>query len=193
MNRKFVFYIFGRIAQTVGLLMLLPALVSLIYSEYQTLISFLVTSVGSLLLGTGIAVACRTKNNVIYAKEGFAIVALSWVGMSAIGALPFVLSGDIPSYVDALFEMVSGFTTTGSSILRDIEALTHGALFWRSFSHWVGGMGVLVFVMAIVSSMTDRSIHIMRAEMPGHVVGKLVPRAGDTAKILYTIYSYDFC
>ncbi len=188
MNRKFVFYTFGRIAQTVGLLMLLPAAVSLIYGEYRTLLAFVVTSVCSLLLGTLISVVCRTKNNVIYAKEGFAIVAMSWVGMSAIGAVPFVLSGDIPFYVDAFFETVSGFTTTGSSILKNIEALSHGALFWRSFTHWVGGMGVLVFVMAIVSNMTDRSIHIMRAEMPGHTVGKLVPRGSDTAKILYMIY-----
>ena len=188
MNRKFVFYTFGRIAQTVGLLMLLPAVVALIYGEYNTLKAFLFTSVFSVLLGTAITYVCRSQNNVIYAQEGFAIVALAWVGMSTIGALPFVISGEIPSYVDALFETVSGFTTTGSSILTDVEALSHGALFWRSFTHWVGGMGVLVFVMAIVSNMTDRSIHIMRAEMPGHVVGKLVPRGSDTAKILYLIY-----
>lgn len=188
MNRKFVFFTFGRIAQTVGGLMLLPTLVSLIYGEYRTMLAFLGTALGSIALGFAISHFCKTKNNVIYAKEGFAIVALAWVGMSAIGALPFVISGDIPSYIDAFFETVSGFTTTGSSILRDVEALTHGALFWRSFTHWVGGMGVLVFVMAIVSNMTDRSIHIMRAEMPGHVVGKLLPRGRDTAKILYLIY-----
>lgn len=188
MNRKFVVYTFGRIAQTVGLLMLLPAAVSLIYKEMPSLTAFLATSAGAVVLGTVISVVCRTKNNVIYAKEGFAIVALAWLGMSAIGALPFVLSGEIPSYVDAFFETVSGFTTTGSSILTDVAAMSHGCLFWRSFTHWVGGMGVLVFVMAITSGMTDRSIHIMRAEMPGHVVGKLVPRGRDTAKILYLIY-----
>ncbi len=188
MNRKFVFFTFGRIAQTVGGLMLLPTIVSLIYGEYRTMLAFMGTALGSIALGFVISHFCKTKNNVIYAKEGFATVALAWVGMSAIGALPFVISGDIPSYIDAFFETVSGFTTTGSSILRDVEALTHGALFWRSFTHWVGGMGVLVFVMAIVSNMTDRSIHIMRAEMPGHVVGKLLPRGRDTAKILYLIY-----
>lgn len=188
MNRKFVFYVFGRILQIVALLMLLPAVVSAIYGETASLWAFLVTAASSVLVGTVIALLCRTKNRIIYAKEGFAIVALAWLGMSAVGAVPFVISGEIPSYVDALFETVSGFTTTGASILRDVEAMSRGMLFWRSFTHWVGGMGVLVFVMAIVSNMTDRSIHIMRAEMPGPSVGKLVPRAKDTAKILYLIY-----
>ncbi len=188
MNRRFVFYMFGRIAQTVSLLMLLPAAVSLLYKEYTSLFAFAVTAVGAFLFGGVIAAVSKTKNNVIYAKEGFAVVSLAWVGMSMIGALPFVISGEIPHYVDAFFETVSGFTTTGASILTDIEAMSHGMLFWRSFTHWVGGMGVLVFVMAIISNMTDRSIHIMRAEMPGHVVGKLVPRGSDTAKILYLIY-----
>lgn len=188
MNRKMVFYIFGRIGQIIGGLLLLPALVALIYGEHRQLWSFLGTALGSVAIGSGIALLCRTKNKVIYAKEGFAIVSLAWVCMSAVGALPFVLSGDIPSYVDALFETVSGFTTTGASILRDVEAMSKSMLFWRSFTHWVGGMGVLVFVMAIVSNMTDRSIHIMRAEMPGPIIGKLVPRGRDTAKILYLIY-----
>ncbi len=188
MNRKFVFYVFGRIAQIIALLLLLPAAVSLGYGEMPSFWAFIATAAGSALFGTVIALVCRTKNRIIYAKEGFAIVALAWFGMSAIGALPFVISGEIPHYIDALFETVSGFTTTGASILTDIEAMSHGMLFWRSFTHWVGGMGVLVFVMAIVSNMTDRSIHIMRAEMPGPVVGKLVPRAKDTAKILYLIY-----
>jgi len=188
MNRKFVFYMFGRIAEIIALLLLVPALVALIYGEFRALFAFLLTAGLSFLGGFALAHICKTKNTIIYAKEGFVVVSLAWIGMSAIGAVPFVLSGDIPFYVDALFETVSGFTTTGSSILTDIEALSHAALFWRSFTHWVGGMGVLVFVMAIVSNMTDRSIHIMRAEMPGPVVGKLVPRAKDTAKILYLIY-----
>lgn len=188
MNRKFVFYVFGRIAQIIALLLLLPAAVSLGYDEMPSFWAFISTAAGSALAGTAIALLCRTKNRIIYAKEGFAIVALAWFGMSAIGALPFVISGEIPHYINALFETVSGFTTTGASILKDIEAMSRGMLFWRSFTHWVGGMGVLVFVMAIVSNMTDRSIHIMRAEMPGPIVGKLVPRAKDTAKILYLIY-----
>ena len=185
MNRKFVFFLFGRIGQTVGLLLLLPAVVSLIYGVGIAFWSFFGTALAAVGFGTLISVLCKTSNNVIYAKEGFAIVALAWLGLSAVGAIPFVISGEIPSYVDAFFETVSGFTTTGASILTNVEALSHGMLFWRSFTHWIGGMGVLVFVMAIASNITDRSIHIMRAEMPGHVVGKLVPRAKDTAKILY--------
>ncbi|MBE6692345.1 MAG: TrkH family potassium uptake protein [Ruminococcaceae bacterium] len=188
MNRKFVFYLFGRIGQTVGALLLLPMFVALIYGESIPFVSFLGTSLGAIGLGAIITRLCKTSNNVIYAKEGFAIVALAWLGTSAFGALPFWISGEIPSYIDAFFETVSGFTTTGASILTNVEALSKSMLFWRSFTHWIGGMGVLVFVMAIASNITDRSIHIMRAEMPGHVVGKLVPRAKDTAKILYLIY-----
>ncbi|MBO5786526.1 MAG: TrkH family potassium uptake protein [Clostridia bacterium] len=188
MNRKMVFFVFGRIGQTVGALLLLPAIVALIYGEMLQMQSFIAVAVGAIALGVLISRCSRTENKVIYAKEGFAIVSLAWIGMSAVGALPFVISGEIPSYIDAVFETVSGFTTTGASILSDVEAMSKSMLFWRSFTHWVGGMGVLVFVMAIVSNMTDRSIHLMRAEMPGPVVGKLVPRGKDTAKILYMIY-----
>lgn len=188
MNRKMVFYMFGRIGQIASILMLLPAVVAVIYGEYTQLWSFLIASGGVLLLGSIIAGISKTDNKVIYAKEGFAIVTLAWLCLSAAGAVPFVISGEISSFVDAFFETVSGFTTTGASILPDVEALSKSMLFWRSFTHWVGGMGVLVFVMAIVSNMTDRSIHLMRAEMPGPVVGKLVPRGRDTAKILYLIY-----
>jgi trk system potassium uptake protein TrkH len=188
MNRKMVFYMFGRIGQIAALLLLLPALVAVVYGEYRQLLAFLITAAGAVAAGTAISLLCRTKNKVIYAKEGFAIVSLAWICMSVVGALPFVISREIPSYIDAIFETVSGFTTTGASILRDVEAMSRSMLFWRSFTHWIGGMGVLVFVMAIVSNMTDRSIHLMRAEMPGPVVGKLVPRGRDTAKILYLIY-----
>ena len=132
----------------------------------------------------------KTKNRVIYAKDGFAITALAWIVMALVGAVPFVISGDIPSYIDAVFETVSGFTTTGASILTNVEAMSRSMLFWRSFTHWIGGMGVLVFIMAIIPNLTDRSIHIMRAEMPGPVIGKLVPRVKDTAKILYLIYIF---
>ena len=188
MNRKMVFYMFGRIGQIAALLLLLPAVVALIYGEYKQRWAFLITAAGAVAMGSAIALLCRTKNKIIYAKEGFAIVSLAWICMSVVGALPFTLSGEIPSYIDAIFETVSGFTTTGASILRDVEAMSYSMLFWRSFTHWIGGMGVLVFVMAIVSNMTDRSIHLMRAEMPGPTVGKLVPRGRDTAKILYLIY-----
>ena len=188
MNRLMVFKTVGRIVKAETLLLLLPAAVAAIYGEMTVSLAFLVAAAVALVAGTLLTVTCRPKNNSIYAKEGFAIVALAWIAMSAIGALPFVISGEITSYIDAFFETVSGLTTTGASILADVEAMSHGLLFWRSFTHWIGGMGVLVFVMALLPNLSDRSIHIMRAEMPGPTVGKLVPRAKDTAKILYLIY-----
>ena len=187
MNRRMVLYILGQIVKLEAVLMILPLIVSAIYTE-QCFFSFLITIAAALLLGFVLTTVFKPENRVIYAKEGFFIVALAWIAMSAIGAVPFVLSGEIKSYVDAFFETVSGFTTTGASILTDVEAMSRGLLFWRSFTHWIGGMGVLVFIMAILSSVSDRSIHILRAEMPGPIVGKLVPRVRQTAKILYLIY-----
>ena len=182
------------ILNTVGLmlkveaaLLLLPAIAALIYAE-SCLWSILISAAISLAAGFALTLLSRPKSQVIYAREGFITVALAWVAVSAVGALPFWISREIPSYIDAFFETVSGFTTTGASILTNVEVMSRGLLFWRSFTHWVGGMGVLVFVMALVPSVTDRSIHIMRAEMPGPVVGKLMPRARDTASILYKIY-----
>ncbi len=187
MNRKMVFYTVGQMIMAEAALLVLPLVAALYYRE--SVAKYLVISILiALAVGGATTAIFRTKDNVIYAKEGFAIVALSWIMVSAIGALPFYLSGEIPSYVDAFFETVSGFTTTGASILTDVEAMSKGLLFWRSFTHWIGGMGVLVFVMAIIPNISDRSIHLMRAEMPGPVIGKLVPRAKDTAKILYLIY-----
>ena len=188
MNHLMVFKTLGRIVRAETLLLLLPAAVALIYSEMWVMVAFLISAAVALLVGTLLDLFCRPKAKEIYAKEGFAIVALAWIAMSAIGAMPFVISGEIPNYADAFFETVSGLTTTGASILTDVEAMSRGLLFWRSFTHWIGGMGVLVFVMALLPNLSDRSIHIMRAEMPGPVVGKLVPRAKDTAKILYLIY-----
>lgn len=187
MNRRMVFYMLGQMFKAAAALMVLPLLVSLLYGE-KCIWSFLITIGIALVIGVPMALICKTEDHVIYAKEGFVIVALAWFALSAVGALPFFISREIPSYVDAFFETVSGFTTTGASILTDVEAMSRGLLFWRSFTHWVGGMGVLVFIMAIIPSVSDRSIHILRAEMPGPIVGKLVPRAGDTAKILYLIY-----
>lgn len=187
MNKKMVFHIIGRIIQVEACLLLLPLAVSLIYKE-KCWLSFLISIACAFVLGTVMTLGSRVKSKVIYAKEGFVTVSLAWVLMSAIGALPFVISGEIPSYIDAFFETVSGFTTTGASILTDVESMSKGLLFWRSFTHWIGGMGVLVFVMAIIPSVTDRSIHIIRAEMPGPIVGKIVPKAKNTAKILYIIY-----
>ncbi len=187
MNRRMVFYILGRIIMFEAALLLLPAVVALIYSE-SALWSFLIAAGVALVLSFLLTFSSRPSTRLIYAKEGFVIVALAWILMSAIGALPFTISGEIPNYIDAFFETVSGFTTTGASILTNVEAMCKSALFWRSFTHWLGGMGVLVFIMAVVPSLCDRSIHILRAEVPGPVVGKLVPKVRQTAKILYLIY-----
>ncbi len=187
MNKKYVFYILGQIATAQAGLLILSVIVALIYKE-TAVFAFLASAAISLTIGVLLTLINRSHSKDIYAKEGFVIVALAWLVMSAIGALPFVISGDIPSYFDAFFETVSGFTTTGASILKDVESLSKSALFWRSFTHWIGGMGVLVFIVALIPNMADKSIHILRAEMPGPIVGKLVPRARDTAKILYLIY-----
>jgi len=187
MNYKKVFSVLGMMLMSLAALMTLPIIVAIIYRE-NTIWAFVATAAGSLAAGALLILLFKTKKQVIYAKEGFAITALSWLLFAAVGALPFYISKEIPSYIDALFETASGFTTTGASILTNIEAMSKSCLFWRSFSHWVGGMGVLVFVMAIIPNISDRSIHLMRAEMPGPIVGKLVPRAKDTAKILYLIY-----
>ncbi len=187
MNRKVVLNILGKIIWIEAGLLLAPFAVSLYYSNSSWL-AFAVTIAIAVVCAFPLTYFCKTENKTIYAKEGFVIVSLAWIIMSVIGALPFVLSKEIPNFVDAFFETVSGFTTTGASILTDIEAMSEGILFWRSFTHWIGGMGVLVFVMALAAGLPDRSIHIMRAEMPGPIVDKLVPKAKETAKILYLIY-----
>ena len=187
MNYRMVVFVLGRIFLVEAAMMLLPMVCSAIYGEWYMLPAFLLPAVILLLLG--LAASLRTpKNTTIYARDGLAIVALVWVLMSAFAALPFVISGEIPAFADAFFEMVSGFTTTGSTILNDVEALSHGALFWRSFSHWVGGMGVLVFAMAVLPMTDGRAMHLMRAEVPGPTCGKLSSKLSDSAKILYGIY-----
>lgn len=187
MNRRMVFYLTGQMLKVEAALLILPLIVSLYYKE-ACFTSFLITIGIALAVGFLLTLITRPQNHVIYAKEGFVVVTLAWISMSLIGALPFTISGEIPSYVDAVFETVSGFTTTGASIVENVEKLSHGILFWRSFTHWVGGMGVLVFVLAIIPNFSDRSIHLIRAEMPGPIVDKLVPKAKETAKILYLIY-----
>lgn len=188
MNRRMVLYMVGVVVKIEAVLMALTGLVaSLVYKE-SCAVDFLVSIGIALAVGFLFTGVFKPGSKVIYAKEGFVIVALAWVALSAIGALPFYLSGEIPSYIDAFFETVSGFTTTGASILTDIEAMSKGLLLWRSFTHWVGGMGVLVFVMAIIPSVSDRSIHLLRAEAPGPIVGKLVPKMKQTTRILYIIY-----
>lgn len=181
-----VFSVLGRIFIALAVVLLLPTACALYYKE-DTVVSFLITAGIALGFGLLLSLLFRTENREIFAKEGFVIVSVSWVAASMVGALPFFLSGEIPSYVDAFFETVSGFTTTGASILENVEVMSKGLLFWRSFTHWIGGMGVIVFVM-MFTNLSDRSLHIMRAEMPGPIVGKLVPRAKDTARLLYIIY-----
>ena len=185
MNYRMIARILGMVLLILAALLVLPLIAGLCYGE--NVINFAVTIAAAAALG-GVFMLFKPKNRDIYAREGFTAVGLSWILMSLLGALPFVISGDIPSYVDALFETVSGFTTTGSTLLTDVEAMSRGCMFWRMFTHWIGGMGVLVFIMAVLPMSGEHSMHIMRAEIPGPVVGKLVPRARKTAAILYLIY-----
>lgn len=188
MNYKSIVYVLGNVLAITGLFMLLPALVSLCYGELEDLPSFLACAAGALLAGI-LLTRTKLKFTSFSIKDGYVSVALCWLVMSAVGALPFTISGAIPAYLDALFEIVSGFTTTGASILSDVEALSHGMLFWRSFTHWIGGMGVLVFILTILP-MADSgsSFALMQAESPGPVVSKLVPRLRASARHLYAIY-----
>lgn len=189
MNYPIIRRTLGLVLKFEAVFLLLPAATGFIYREKAGLI-YLVLAAVYFALGflTNLKGDSETE---IFSKEGFISVALVWIMISVCGALPFVIAGDIPSYTDALFETISGFTTTGSSILPDVEALSHASLMWRSFTHWVGGMGVIVFVLAIMPMRRRRmgsQMHMMRAESPGPVVGKLVPKIRDTAKILYIIY-----
>lgn len=188
MNRRMICYILGMILLIEAALLLLPVLTALCYRETNGLIWFLVTMLGSGGLGLCAFRLSKPSNKTIYAKDGLVSVALGWIVLSLVGALPFTLSGEIPFYLDAVFEMISGFTTTGSSILPDVEALSHCMLMWRSFSHWIGGMGILVFMLAIVNMEGGQAIHLLRAESPGPTVSKMVPRMVDSSKILYGIY-----
>lgn len=188
MNKSIVKFIIGKILRIEAVLMIAPLIVSFIYKEdslYQ--ISFLIVI---LVLVLTSYLLCRGEVNKrqMYAKEGFVIVSLSWIVLSFFGSLPFVISGDIPSFIDAFFETSSGFTTTGSSILTDVEVLAHSMLFWRSFTHLVGGMGVLVFALAVMPQTGSESVHIMKAEVPGPVFGKVVAKLSSSARILYLIY-----
>ena len=188
MNWKMILKNLGTIVTIEGGLMLLPTVCSLCYREWSVALTFLATAAAAAAVGMAVVWLTRKCDAVIFAKEGFVIVALAWILMGMIGAVPFLLTGEIASPADAFFETVSGLTTTGASILRDVTAMSRGCQFWRSFTHWIGGMGVLVLMMALVSDASGRSIHIMRAEMPGPVVDKIVPRVKDTAKILYLMY-----
>ena len=186
MNYSMIRYILAWVFTFEGMFLMLPAIVGGIYGEKQGLV-YLAIAAGCLLVGT-LSRIRKIRSKVFYSKEGFAAVSLSWIIMSLVGALPFFITGEIPAYEDALFETISGFTTTGSSILSNVEALTHCSLFWRSFTHWIGGMGVLVFLLAVIPLTGGSNINLMKAESPGPSVGKLVPKIRYTARILYIIY-----
>ena len=185
MNFRMIGQVVGRVLCIEAALMLLPMIAAVIYDESP--VPFLITI--GITGGIGLVMwRVRAKSGGITARDGFLIVGLSWIAMSLLGAIPFVLTGDIPNYIDALFETISGLTTTGASVVTSPESMTRGGMFWRLFTHWIGGMGILVFVLAVLPMSGNRSMHIMRAEVPGPTVGKLVPRIRKTASILYLLY-----
>ncbi|MBO5371419.1 MAG: TrkH family potassium uptake protein [Lachnospiraceae bacterium] len=186
MNSSIIRYILGQVLRIEGLLLFLPAIVSGVYREHEGL-SYCIVALICLLL-SWLMTHKKPISQVFYLKEGCIATSLSWIFLSFFGALPFYLTGEIPSLTDAMFETVSGFTTTGASILSDVEALSHCALFWRTFTHWIGGMGVLVFLLAVIPLSGGSNMNLMRAESPGPSVGKLVPKLRHTARILYIIY-----
>lgn len=186
MNYKMVLKFIGNVLLYELLIMIIPLGVSLYYKDGDA-ISFLLTIIIMLPLALVLR-RIKVKGNEIYAKEGFFIVGLSWVVIAIFGALPFVISGAIPSFVDAVFETVSGFTTTGATLLAEVESLPRGILFWRSFTHWIGGMGFLIFILALAPSLGSNTIYLLKAESPGPNPGKIVPKLNQTAKILYQIY-----
>lgn len=187
MNNSMVRIIIAHIMKIEAAFLLLPCIVALIYGEKEGFV-YLAVAAGS-AIGGWILGLKKAEDKTLFLKEGCVTTALSWIVMSTIGALPFYITGEIPSYIDACFETVSGFTTTGSSILNDIESLSHASLFWRSGTHWIGGMGVLVFLLSIVSLSGGSTINLMKAESPGPSVGKLVPKIKASARYLYLIYA----
>ena len=187
MNFGFITYIIGWILNFQGAFLLVPCIVAMIYNE-KSGFAFLISSLISFAVGM-LCTRKKIENRSFYAKEGFITVALGWIALSISGALPFIISGEIPDIFNALFESISGYTTTGATILSDVESLSKCILFWRSFTHWIGGMGVLAFVLCILPLAGGNNMHLMRAESPGPSVGKLVPKVRSTATILYGIYT----
>lgn len=189
MNYKKLGKILGKIMILESILMLAPLAVAFIYNEsVRNIFSFAIPILALVTIGFLLQIP-KPRRNTLYQKEGFALTALVWVVMTLFGAIPFVLNGDIPNYIDACFEMMSGFTTTGSSVITDITAVSHSTLFWRSFSHWIGGMGILVFVLIFIPESNEgSSMHLLRAESPGPQVGKIVSKMKVTTRILYLIY-----
>lgn len=186
MNFPMIIHILGWILNFEALFLVLPLIAAIGFGE-NTIVPILITIAVCAAIGIPITMK-KPKESSLHSRDGYVIVSLSWIVLSAFGALPFVFSGAIPNYIDALFETVSGFTTTGASILTDVEAMPKSLLFWRSFTHWVGGMGVLVFIMAFLPLSGGQNMHIMKAESPGPSVSKLVPRVKTTALLLYSIY-----
>ena len=186
MNYRLILQTIGKILLIEALLLIFPLIVNFIYQE-GNLFAFALTISILMVVGT-LLMMVKPKNKSMFIREGFVIVGLAWIVMSLFGALPFTLSGEIPHYIDALFETISGFTTTGASILTDVEAMSKSMLFWRSFTHWIGGMGVLVFVLAILPNSEGQNIYLLKAESTGPQVGKLVSKVRFTARILYVIY-----
>lgn len=187
MNYGMIKYTLGWILMFEACFFAVPMITSVAYFEWWDLFSFFISSIIASSVGL-LCVMKKPKNKILYSRDGLVIVALSWIFLSLFGAIPFVISGAIPSFVDALFESASGFTTTGATILSEVESLSHAVLIWRSFTHWVGGMGVLVFILAFLPLSGAQNLHIMRAESTGPSVSKLVPKMRTTALILYVIY-----
>ena len=185
MNKRSVLNILGKIVLTEVCLMIPSLLVSLYYGDGDW-IYFVVTMIPAALLGAALS-RVKPREAKLTSRDGYCIVAYGWILISLIGAVPLYLSDQFTSYFQAFFEIVSGFTTTGASVLAKPELLPHGVLFWRSFTHWIGGMGVLVFVLMIIPMKNDNSMHLVRAEVPGPIAGKLVPRMKRTSMILYGI------
>ena len=188
MNYKAVVNVLGRILLLEAILLCFPIIVDLVYQEGKWL-SFLIPLACLIVIGVPIVIFVKPKEILLYAREGFVITALAWVMMSLVGSVPFMISGALPNFFEAFFEAVSGFTTTGATVIQDLEIMPHSILFWRSLMHWIGGMGILVFVLALLPNQEGGSMHILRAESTGPNVGKLVSKMNLTARILYAIYT----
>ena len=186
MNYSMIIFILGHLLRYEALFMILPIVTGFIYGEKEAY-AFLGVAILTFIIGT-ILTCKHPKNKQIYTRDGSVTVALGWIVLSLFGALPFTICGDIPFYIDAMFETISGFTTTGASILSDVEALSHASIMWRSFTHWVGGMGVFVFILSLLPMIGGSTMQLMKAESPGPSVDKFVPKVKDTAKLLYSIY-----
>ena len=188
MNYKMIRYIVGMILVAESVFMVLPMLISVFYGEYDVLMPFVYSILAAAFTGLVFGIK-KPKNDLIFAKESYVSVAAGWIFVSIFGAMPFYLSGAIPSMADAIFETVSGFTTTGATILSEIEILPKGILFWRTFTHWIGGMGIIMFLLMLTQFSEGHSLYIMKAEVPGPTVGKIAPKSSSNALILYGIYS----